>query len=160
MNFESPSQCRGNVTGWHFCYYKNNLAGIERDAVFTAIFIVYQRESPTSDNYIPVSQNNKVMKLQYQSIANSTGFVCMKEDLEPEEYIEIQENDIIGACIKSGYLIAPLLLVGTSSGVNMATYQLDKDWVRNCNALRVYTPHSFFKQRPDSTLHLYADIGM
>ena len=48
----------------------------------------------------------KVMELEYHSIANSAEFVCMKENIEPDEYIEIQENDIIGACIKRGYLVA------------------------------------------------------
>ena len=160
MNFESPSQCRGNVTGWRFCYYKSDLAETEINAVFTAIFIVFRRESPTSHNYIPVSQNNKVIELDYNFIANSPDFVCMKENLEPDEYIEIQENDIIGACIKRGYSVAPLLVVGTSSGINVSTYQFDRDWVRYCTIPSVNTNNQYFKPRRTSALHLYADVGM
>ena len=160
MNFESPSQCRGNVIGWRFCYYKSDLAESEINATFTAIFIVFRRESPTSDNYIPVSQNNKVMELDYNFIANSADFVCMKENIEPDEYIEIQENDIIGACIKHGYLVTPLLVVGTSSGINMSTYQFDQKWVRYCNTLSVDTNNQYFIPRRTSALHLYADVGM
>ena len=160
MNFESPSQCRGNVTGWQFCYYKSDLAESKMDAVFTAIFIVFRRESPTSNKYIPVSQNNKVMELDYHFIANSTDFVCMKENIEPNEYIEIQENDIIGACIKRGYLVSPLLVVGTSSRINMSTYQFDQEWVRYCYFRSVYTNHQYFIPRRTSALHLYADVGM
>ena len=108
MNFETPSQCRGNVTGWRFCYYKNNLAGIESNAMFEAIFIVYRRESPKLIvlNIFQCHKIIKVMELEYHSIANSAEFVCMKENNEPDEYIEIQENDIIGACIQRGYLVA------------------------------------------------------
>ena len=160
MNFESPSQCKGNVTGWQFCYYRTDLAISQSNAMFTAIFIVFRRESPNSKIYNPVSKNNKVMELDYNSIAISAEFVCMKENLEPDEYIEIQENDIIGACIKRGYLVAPLLVVGTSSGINMSTYQFDRNWVRYCNFESVDTNHQYFIPRRTSALHLYADVGM
>ena len=164
MNFEAPSQCTGNVTSWRFCYYRNindDFDEISNSRDFEAVFLIYRRESMTSDNYVTVVGSVREKALQW-SVVQSSRFTCMDEVLSPEEYFEIQQNDIVGACIKDVGSDYPLLLVGTSSGSNFQTYQLDRRGYQDCTSVRtniVDTSHSSFRQRSTSTLHLFANIG-
>ena len=164
MNFEAPSQCTGNVTSWRFCYYRNvddDFDEISDSRDFEAIFLIYRRESIASDNYMTVAGSVREKALQW-SVVQSSRFTCMDEVLSSEEYFEIQQNDIVGACIKDVRGASPLLLVGTSSGSTFQTYQLDRSDYQDCTSVQtniVDTSDSKFKPRRTSTLHLFANIG-
>ena len=175
MNFESPAQCKGNVTGWRFCYYRNydddsenhcgnddeDFEDTSNSREFAALFIVFRRQSATSNNYIPVPGSVREKRIQWRVIKTSR-FQCMYENLSTNEYFEIQENDIVGACIKDVGSNDPLLLVGTSSRSNFLTYQWDERDYDDCllsQYSNVDTTHNDFIIRSTSTLHLYANIG-
>ncbi len=167
MNFESPSQCRGSVTGWRFCYYRNiddDFGDIRDSQEFVAIFIVYRRQNAASNNYIPVPGSVREKRIQWRVIKTSR-FQCMYENLSTNEYFEIQENDIVGACIKDTFFlnpVDPLLLIGTSSGSSVLTYQWDRSGYGLCSSFQygfIDTSTGDFGIRSTSTLHLYANIG-
>ncbi len=161
MNFESPAQCPGNVTSWRFCYYRNldnRFEAISNNREFSALFVVYRRHN---DTYIPVPGSVREKKIEWEVVRESS-FHCTNETLQPSEYFEIQENDIVGACIKDTGDVDPLLIVGTSSESNYYTYQWDRPNFENCLNSQYYdvdSSHKDFKLRSTSVLHLYANIG-
>ena len=156
INFESPSQCKGTVTGWRLCFYRNfNLLQISSESVFRSTLMAFRRQSLTSNYYRPVHLREKT--LGYDELNNTREFMCMQENLNSKEYFEVQENDIIGAFIGGGGTNTPLLLVGKSSETSHLTYvtsSVNYDiFIRNIvNTLDL-------QKRSDLTLHLYADIG-
>ena len=169
LNFEAPSQCKGNVTSWRFCYYRpstDNVHGGGDD--FGAMFIIYRRMSPTSDIYVPVTGSITSKILEYRDLSS---FGCLDEPVtntfldEPvTNPIEIRENDIIGACIQDRGSINPLYLVGdtNSNSNNQKLYQLDKSGYEDCRFFQtgsVNTADSDFRLRDEHILHLYANIG-
>ena len=158
INFESPSQCKGIVTGWRFCFYRNiDLINISSSNAFRSIFMVFRRQSLTSNYYSPVQESIHEKTLGYDEINNTREFMCMQENLNSEEYFEVQENDIIGACINAGGTNTPLLLVGRSSEANHLTYVTSSV---NCNTfIRSNGNSSDVLKRRALILHLYADIG-
>ena len=158
MNFESPSQCKGNVTGWRFCFYRNiDLINISSEIVFTSIFMVFRKQSLTNNYYSPVQESIQRKTLNYDELNNTREFMCMQENLNSEEYFEVQENDIVGACIGGSGTNTPLLLVGKSSETSHLTYVTRSI---NCNMfIRNNVNTSDLQKRSDLTLHLYADIG-
>ena len=158
MNFESPSQCKGNVTGWRFCFYRNiNLINISSENVFRSIFMVLRRQSLTSNYYSPVQESIHKKTLGNDELKNTREFMCMQENLNSEEYFAVQENDIIGACIGANGTNTPLLLVGRSSEANHLTYVTSS---MSCNMfIRSKSNSLDLQKRSDLTLHLYADIG-
>ena len=160
MNFESPSQCKGNVTGWRFCYYQNSdLININRINVFSSVLVVFRRQNSTSNYYSSVQGSIQEKTLDYNEVYNTKGFMCIHENLKSDEYFEVQENDIIGACIQNFGSNSPLLLVGRSIETNRLMYVTSL--VRcNIHTLRnSIVSASALVQQTDLTLHLYADIG-
>ena len=160
MNFEAPSQVRGRVTKWRFCYY--HVRPLFRDSDLQgAIFMIYRRESPNSDNYMVVPGSITSKTLEWREIKDES-FGCLVDEIQPRYQFEIRENDIIGACIWDYWSIHPLLLTGISSSVNSLTYQLDIYPYDDCTYSQfesVDTTHSMFTLRQTAILHLYAEIG-
>ena len=161
MNFEAPSQVRGKVTRWRFCYYGDFRQFYRDSDVHGAIFMVYRRESPSSDNYIAVPSSITSKTLEWREIKDES-FGCLVDEIQPRYQFEIRENDIVGACIWDYCSIHPLLLTGTSVLVNSLTYQLDINPYDDCMYSQfesVDTTNSLFRLRQTAILHLYAEIG-
>ena len=140
----------------------SNFDEIRNSINFEVLFMVYRRSS-IRNYYSVVSGSIKEMAIPW-SVVQRSEFTCMDEVLSSEEHFEILQNDIVGACIKDDFgLDYPLLLVGTSNGSSLRTYQLDRSNIQYCTLSQtnpVDTSDTMFKQRSTSTLHLYANIGM
>ncbi len=115
--------------------------------------------SPTSDIYVPVTGSITSKILEYRDLSS---FDCLDEPVTNP--FEIQENDIVGACIWNGGPINPLYLVGdtNSNSNNQTLYQLNKRNYENCRSTQigsVDTVDNDFTLRDELILHLYANIG-
>ena len=144
---------------WRFCFY-NRHRDLDDAEEFSAKFIIYRRQSPTSSSYISVPRSVREKRGRFLQYLLSSSFSCLEDILSPEEQFEVRENDIIGACLEQMNSIIPLYLVG-KSGTDSLLYQLDDN--RNCRTAlisKVNTNIARFRLQQDYTLHLYADIGM
>ena len=151
------------MTSWRFCYYR---AGDDDDDDdynggddFAAKFIVYRRESPSSSNYRPVPGSITTKQLEYRDLSR---FGCLDET--SIQQFEIQENDVIGACIMDMGRINPLYLVGGigSSVQDQKLYQYDRRNYDDCTTSQigtVDTSRNDFRLRNRFKLHLFANIG-
>jgi len=123
--------------------------------------MVYRRASPTSNDYSAVNGSAWEKTVQWSDIRDSQ-FQCMQENLNPNHYVEIQENDIVGACIKNDGPVEPLLLVGTKTNAMTNTYRLRGSSYDDCSLSdynTVDTGSSRFEPRGTSILHLHANIS-
>ena len=109
LNFENPAQCNGTAKAWHYCYYGK---AITDPSVFAADFVVYRKTSLNSNEYERVALKSVVKS---QDDLQSTGFHCETVTLEQSEYFEVQEDDIIGAC---------LIEEGTQTLLNILSHQV------------------------------------
>ena len=152
------------MTSWRFCYYRAGENDDDDDDYnggddFAAKFIVYRRESPSSSNYRPVPGSITTKQLEYRDLSR---FGCLDET--SIQQFEIQENDVIGACIMDVGQINPLYLVGGigSSVQNQKLYQYDRRPYDDCTTSQVGlvdTSHNDFRLRNRFKLHLFANIG-
>ena len=175
LNFEAPSQCRGNVTLWNYCHYRSEKGEECSDdddsgdnnpnTLYGAKLLVYRRSSPTSEDYVQVP--GSVTELVLVDTNVRAQFRC--GTITAAQPFEIQENDVIAACVwddndaAGGRDINPLLLAGDNANANQLLYQYDRGGLDDCTASQlasVDTGHNDFRQRRDYRLHLYADIGM
>lgn len=162
FNFEAPSQCRGNVTSWSFCYYRSASGDDDDDdEQFGAKFMVYRRATPTSDTYQPVAGSNMSQLLSYNDARAI--FRCMTV-VVPQRF-EIQENDVVGACVWDRGSVNPLYLIGDTNDneANQKLYQYDMRDYDDCTIEQlgsVDTADSDFRLRDEWKLHLYAITGM
>lgn len=159
LNFEAPSQCRGNLTSWGYCHYDSQVDD-DDDEEYAAKFIIYRRSSLTSDIYIPVSGSITTTVLSHNAVSR---FRCRDETLT--QTFEIWENDVIGACIMDKGNINPLYLIGDTNNdnANQRLYQFDRGGYDDCMPSQINsidTSNSDFVQRSEWNLHLYANIGM
>ena len=120
--------------------------------------MVYRRSPPTNDTYTLVPGSIRTLDLNH-TVANT--FRC-REETVPR--FEIQENDVVGACVKNMGNVDPLYLVGDTDddSANNKLYQLDRGMTEKCQNDRlesVDTGHDDFMQRDEFVLHLYAIIG-
>lgn len=121
--------------------------------------MIYRRNSPTSDFYTPVPGSIRTLDLSHR-VANT--FRCRTEALPGG--IQIQENDIVGACVKDRGDVSPLYLVGDTNdnSNNFNLYQVDRSGFDDCRDSQigsVDTGHSNFIPRREFILHVYANIG-
>lgn len=107
LNFQSPSQCNGIVTGWNFCFYRMRKIIIEDYISLTSIFSVYRRQFASNNIYYEVPNSRKQVII---SRKNFEKFSCLKHTLTDKEYFQIQENDIIAVCVPPNKYLVSLLV--------------------------------------------------
>ena len=164
MNFETPSQCTGNVTAWRFCYYVPDFA-TDQSRVFKAKFRTYRKSLDAPTIYELVSGSSKTIEFTFGR-NKSNSFECFVENIPADQQFIIQENDIIGACLwlRDRDMIFPLGLVGfNETNQEEFLYHYDKENYGHCENDRIDeidTMDNEFMNTNHDRLHLYADIGM
>ena len=155
LNFEAPSQCRGNVTSWTYCHYDSSQTSCRAPCQYGAKFIVYRRSSSNDDTYEPVP-GSVTTKILFDD--DVSGFRCRTEEVD--QSFEIQENDVVGACVWDQNQINPLYLVGTSGSEDQNLYQFNRRNYEDCTDMQlssVDTMHLDFRRRAQHRLHLYVN---
>jgi hypothetical protein len=163
LNFEAPSQCRGNVTSWEVCYYNSRTGDDDDDdddIRYGAKLMIYRRESPSSAVYRPVAQSIKSVQLRYNDVGRS--FRCMT--MTVAQVFEIRENDVVGACVWDKGDVNPLYLIGDTrdSAASQHLYQYDRSSYDDCTSGQIGTvdvSRSDFIRQRELKLHLYANTG-
>ena len=107
--------CNGTVTSWRYCSYNRYL---EEDdecddrEYYTSKFLVY-RQTGTS-TYEPVSGSTKSVTISLRCPRDG-GFQCRQATLLPSEQFNIQENDIVAACLMDTSSTNPIRIVGVEN---------------------------------------------
>ena len=87
LNTARPALCNGTIAQLYYCYHGFNST---RSTLYTATVALYRPESDRNYTRISDTVNITISPLL-------TGFNCESYHLDTE--IEVQENDVIGACL-------------------------------------------------------------
>ena len=174
MNFGAPAQCNGTVTSWQYCSYNRYLEeDDERDDSddsdsrddgddgenYTSIFLVYRQTGTSTYELVPGSTMPVTISLRH---SRDGGFQCHQATLSQSEQFNIQENDIVAACLMDTGSTNPISTVGVeNSGSSGQVYQYNAKNYQWCTASQLQmidTQNSAFTLLPEYRLHLYAEI--
>ncbi len=156
LNTQNPAPCDGNVTEFQYCYYLTDQ--LSEGHLFT--FAVYRETSQGSNVYIPVSDAFTTGT----SIFNhgSASFAC--RTYNPQQTIQIQAGDIIGACIynppNEGGLVGTRIqldVVGQNAGND--SFLMSTDDNTECGNSAVPSSVSNLNRADGFVLHVNANIG-
>ena len=107
------------VTAWYYCYYTeeaNNLTGM-----YTAIVAVWRLDN-TSNQYSQYSMvNGSVTLIQLHPVNTLARIYCTQVLLDPVNYTEIRQGDIVGVTLPSQN---PIPMIGTTSGYTILLFYL------------------------------------
>ena len=149
------------MTSWSFCHYTSAGDNNPGDNVrYAARLIVYRRADSTSAIYEPVAGSTTSIRLSYNDAR--MGFRCLREDVS--QSFEIQENDVIGACVwDEGASINPLRIIGKdddSPGQKLYQYnRINYELCTDQQIGRFNTGFLTLVQKSRLRLHVYANIG-
>ena len=161
------------MTSWRFCFYNSRVGGgndegsrsssnsnNDDNAQYGVKFMVYRRPDLTSDSYMPVPGSITSQLLMSNNVGST--FQCMT--VAATQRFEIQENDIVGACIQNQGSVNPLYLIGDTNDINsnQKLYQYDSSGYEGCTSEQignVDTENIDFRQRNELILHLYTITG-
>ena len=123
--------------------------------------MIYRRLDPTSDRYVPVAGSIMTQMLAPNEVGSN--FSC--ETVAATEIFEIQENDIVGACVRNQGNVNPIYLIGDTAddNANQKLYQEDRNNHEDCTEMQIRnvdTGHANFRQRNEWILHLHVITGI
>ena len=140
LNLESPAQCNGLITTWHYCYYPPSVAG---NRSFT---VRVWRLNQAAQQYNLVGSSRTITVMAETSLAS---VICGTETLmEESDYMSINENDFIGVIIPPS---SPLPVVASGA----SDYSLKR--FDDINVMSFGS--TALQDLPDQALHLHADIS-
>ena len=165
MNFGAPAQCSGTVTSWQYCSYNRYLD--EDDECddrerYTSIFLVYRQTGPSTYQVVSGSRKSVTISLR---CPRDGGFRCDRSyALTSSEQFDIQENDIVAACLKGTGSTNPIQLVGEeSSGASRGVYWYNDNRYSSCTSSQLQTidtqNSAFTLGGGVYRLHLYAETN-
>ena len=151
IDLDHPAKCSGYISQLHYCYYATNFSGFVKDnPVHQAIVQIWREDLSTAELY----QVHEYELSQDTSQDHRNDFVCRNETLNPNDYISIEENDVIGVTLPIHTLTpAPLQLVST----NTTGFGLYLEPLTSSSNKRVKI--SSLMRHKEFVLHLSADIS-
>ena len=145
LDFENPAPCSGTVTAWNYCFYR-----IESDpnVNYTVDFAVYRRRNNV---FYDLVESRRVDMSGGQLAALNSDFMCDTIPLHQSEMFEIQEDDVLGACL-------------SDVGVNQRMLDIIAGNVTNTLSVAVGCISSSIRSAqlatsPSIALHLFVDVS-
>lgn len=149
VNLDNPSPCGGNITAWHFCYFLNE------DDSFNIEFRVWRASGQGRNSFEEIHNDQRTIVLNGSTI-NSTQLHCVDILLTREEYLRVEQDDVIGVYVPLTASISPVG-VFDSPPAGIGVRQDDR------SIITILISESFQRNDlsnvPNAGLYLYADIG-
>ena len=95
LDLQNPAQCSGIVTAWHYCFYRLESSS---DINYIVDFVVYRRRQGSND-YDIVESSYRTVDMSGNQLRALNNFNCRTVQLPASDMFEIQEDDVLGACI-------------------------------------------------------------
>ena len=158
LNFGAPSQCRGIVTGWHYCY---GMSECETGAKYHATFMVYRpSKNHTSGELSVVPESIESVSLVCQ---NKSKVKCDKEKLLLSKQFTIQENDIVAVCLvaeREHRLQLISRMYDEDDYTEEGIYQHSNEMIQDCKSNHIQTINlKDITLRKSLQIHLHAEIA-
>ena len=154
LDLQNPAQCSGIVTAWNYCFYRVDSAS---DLNYIVDFVVYRRR-PDSSNYNLVESSKRTFGMTGNQLAALDGhFNCYTIQLPESAMFEIQEDDVLGACLNdAGNNHKPLdVLAESISNTLYVTDGCEESLASIASRIR----RNRLITRTSYALHLFVDVS-
>ncbi len=151
FDLDHPAKCSGYISQLHYCYYATNFKGFVGDnPVHQAFVQIWREDSNTGELYRVHTYDLS----QDTSQDHRDDFICRNKTLKPNDYISIEENDVIGVTLPIHTLTpGPLQLISTNStGFGLYLEPLSSSSIKRVKV-------SSLMRHKELVLHLSADIS-
>ena len=154
LDLQNLAQCSGTVTAWNYCFYRIESAS---DQNYIVDFVVYRRRQESSVYDLVQSSYRTVGMTGNQLAALDGHFNCFTIPLSESEMFQIQEDDVLGACLNdAGNNHKPLDVL--AEGVSNTLYVTD-----GCEESLASIASTIMRNRlttsPSFALHLFVDVS-
>ena len=151
FDLDHRAKCSGYINQLHYCYHATNFSGFIKDnPVHQASIQIWREDLSTEELY----QVHEYELSQDTSQDHRDDFICRNETLKPNDYISIEENDVIGVTLTAHTQTpAPLQLISiNTTGFGLYSEPLISDSIKRVKK-------SSLMHRKELVLHLFADIS-
>lgn len=164
LNIQRPAPCSGTISSLRYCYYGPDFVDINNVDEFEVVVGIYRRDA---NNYVVVSDMHRFSIVIQPNDIVAGEFTCRSFSIEPSG-VSIEQDDVLGACIKSVVRQvnrqSPLNLVGFNGDNSYSLMYMDASPNGVCRegnnlALPTSVGDNNLMERTTEVLHLHADIG-
>ena len=151
FDLDHRAKCSGYINQLHYCYHVTNFSGFIKDnPVHQASVQIWREDLSTEELY----QVHEYELSQDTSQDHRDDFICRNETLKPNDYISIEENDVIGVTLTAHTQTpAPLQLISTNTtGFGLYLEPLIRSSIKRVKV-------SSLMHHKELVLHLFADIS-
>ncbi len=150
IDWTHPLECSGNLTTWNFCYYRED---ITQDGVYRVYFRIWRPENESMPTLTRIYNRETLIQINQDDVASP--FMCDTIALAMDEYIEVQERDVLGVYIPV-FQSRTLHIVGNDTN-GFGLYIDQRGIVASFNERTITLNDVIFGE--SLGLHLSADIG-
>ena len=154
LDLQNPAQCSGIVTAWNYCFYRIESAS---DLNYIVDFVVYRRRQGSSDYDLVQSSYRTVDMTGNQLAALNSHFNCLTITLPESEMFEIQEDDVLGACLNDAGNDQKMLDILAESVTN--TLYVTDGCEESLASIASTIRRNRLTTSPSFALHLFVDVS-
>ena len=147
INLNDPATCSGNLTAWHFCYYRSS---IDNDSSTYQLYFTVWRRNVQGNSYVLVSR----IQVQGSPNFNAGNVICVDANLPEDQYVPVEQGDVIA--VYTPFTLPTVSVLALQPVVTQELYQ-------DTRGVSAFSADQFSQNdlRPESMygLHLQADIS-
>ena len=146
VNLNNPATCSGNLTAWHFCYYRSS---IDNDSSTYQIYFNVWR-NVQGNSYELVSR----IQIQGSPDLNAGNVICVDANLSEDQYVPVEQGDVIA--VYTPFTLPTVSVLALQPAVPQELFQ-------DTRGVSAFSANQFSRNdlRPENMygLHLQADIS-
>ena len=137
--------CSDHITKWNYCYYTSDATAGQ---TYTMTVAVWRLDSNTN-TYNVLTDTVRIITLQ--PVTTLAKIFCVEETLDPAEYVQVSQGDVIGAVLPSSN---PVPVIGSNTGSTF--FSLMK---HSHNSVAINLLSSELTTLSETALHLYTTLS-
>ncbi len=137
--------CSDHITKWNYCYYTSDATAGQ---TYTMTVALWRLDSNTN-TYNVITDTVRIITLQ--PVTTLAKIFCIEETLDPSEYVQVSQGDVIGAVLPSSN---PVPVIGSNTGSTF--FSLMK---HSHNSVAINLLSSELTTLSETALHLYTTLS-
>ncbi len=136
--------CSDHITKWNYCYYTSDATAGQTYTMTVAVW----RLDLNTNTYNVLTDTVRIITLQ--PVTTLAKIFCVEETLDPAEYVQVSQGDVIGAVLPSNN---PIPVIGSNTGFSFSLMKHSQ------NSATTNLLSSEFTTLGVTALHLYTTLG-
>ena len=153
LNQNDHASCTGTVVAWNYCFYTD----VNSDETHEFDAAMYRELSNGNLQLVSGSLRNiRLTGSSIMDVAAGSSFACDTLTLSEAEQFEVQQGDVVAACIRDRGGSRKALRIVSENGPSSSTVVTASPGV--CDSLSLIDDNDLGSQQSRTVLHLYVDI--